>query len=122
MGKIKILDKTIKFMKEVEDANDRALNKMSVDIERTAKQNAPHDQGPLHSSGAHYQFMRLVYRVIFNKEYADYQERGARKDGTHVVKNYSKPGKGAHFLENAARAISEKGNFYFKREGSLVRV
>jgi hypothetical protein len=93
MNGVKIVDKTIKFINAVESANDIALNRMAADIERLAKQVVPHDQGPLHSSGRHERLARLKYRVIFNKEYAAYQERGMRKDGTHVVKNYSKPGK-----------------------------
>lgn len=122
MGKIKIIDKTMKFIKSVEDANDRALNKMSVDIERLAKQYAPHDKGPLHSSGAHHRLAKLAYRIIFNKEYAAYQERGMRRDGTYVVKNYSKPGKKAHFLEDSARQVSANANSYFSNENSLVRL
>lgn len=37
--------------------------------------------------------------------YAQYQERGMRWDGTHVVKHYTEPGTGAHFAENAVKKV-----------------
>lgn len=118
----KIVDKTIKFVESVEGANDRSLAKMSSDIERLAKQTVPHDKGPLQTSGRHERMGKNWYRVIFNKEYAEYQERGMRADGTHVVKHYSKPGKGPHYLENAGRKISAKINEYLRNEGSVIRL
>lgn len=34
-------------------------------------------------------------------EYAAFQERGSRADGSHRVRKYSTSGTGAHFLERA---------------------
>lgn len=45
----------------------------------------------------------LKGKIEWRKVYAEYQERGARKDGSHRVKNYSTPGTGPHFAENAVK-------------------
>lgn len=37
--------------------------------------------------------------VIFDGPYAAYQHEGMRRDGTHVVKNYTTPGTGAKYIE-----------------------
>jgi hypothetical protein len=38
-------------------------------------------------------------KVGFNTPYAAYLHEGMRKDGSHVVKNWSEQGSGAKFLE-----------------------
>jgi hypothetical protein len=45
--------------------------------------------------------------VVYNKEYAGYQERGQRKDGTHIIKNHSVPGRQAHFLESSGADVQK---------------
>jgi hypothetical protein len=37
--------------------------------------------------------------VGFNTPYAAYQHEGVRRDGTHIVKNYTQAGSGAKYLE-----------------------
>jgi hypothetical protein len=49
------------------------------------------------------QGLRAIVR--WRSEYASYQERGMRKDGTRKVRRYTTPGTGAHFAENAAKKI-----------------
>lgn len=41
--------------------------------------------------------------------YAAYQERGMRADGSHKVRNYTTPGTGAHYLQNAGDTITKRG-------------
>jgi hypothetical protein len=43
---------------------------------------------------------RIVTTVGFNTPYAAYQHEGMRKDGSHVVRNYSEPDTGPKFIEN----------------------
>lgn len=61
--------------------------------------------GHLQSSGNHRRLGFGRFRIEFNKEYAAYQERGMRRDGTHVVKNYSTPGTGKDYLKGAAAEV-----------------
>lgn len=37
--------------------------------------------------------------------YAQYQERGKRRDGSHVVKHYTTPGTGKAFAKNAVKEV-----------------
>ena len=47
--------------------------------------------------------------IIWREPYAQYQERGERADGTHVVKHYTTPGTGKGFAKNAVeKAITSK--------------
>ena len=42
-------------------------------------------------------------------QYAMYQERGMRADGTHVVRNYTTAGTHAHYLEETGDSIVKQG-------------
>lgn len=44
-----------------------------------------------------------------NIAYAAYQERGMRADGSHVVRQYTTPGTGAHYLRDAGDRITKRG-------------
>ena len=46
--------------------------------------------------------------------YASYQNRGMRYDGSHVVKNYTTPGTGAHFADMAVEQCLERVDDYYK--------
>lgn len=43
--------------------------------------------------------------IEWDVPYAQYQERGMRADGTHVVKHYTTPGTGKKFAENAVKKV-----------------
>lgn len=60
------------------------------------------DAGDLNRPGT------LEALVGFNTPYAAYQHEGMRKDGTHVVRNYSEPSSGVKFLENKLNANRDK--------------
>jgi hypothetical protein len=88
---------------------DMVLGHMAQDIEIAAKMRVPVSNtkasgnkrgggGHLQSSIYHTRSDSGHIRVLINKDYASYQERGARRDGSHVVKNYSTPGTGKHFF------------------------
>ena len=49
--------------------------------------------------------------VGFNSPYAAYQHEGVRKDGTHVVKNYTLTGSGKKFLE---QPLSNNRKYYME--------
>jgi hypothetical protein len=117
---VKIIDKSKQFVRANEDAVDRALNRMAIDIERLSKEQVPHNKGPLKSSGSHRRYDRLIYHVFYRKEYALYQHEGG--DGKRVVRNYSKPGKKKHYLIDPAKIISEKKTNYMKQEISQISI
>lgn len=82
----------------------RVLCDNVVDI---AKPKTPKDKGNLRQD-----ILKIVTglhgKIEWRKVYAQYQERGSRKDGTHVVKKYTTPGTGPHYAENAVNKAIEK--------------
>lgn len=135
---VKIIDNSKKFMELSEDATDRALNNMAIDIERLSKAQVPVGPtkamlkkagkstkrytapGSLKSSGYHRKIGKMKYVVAYNKEYALYQHEGG--DGKRVVKNYTRAGKKKHFLIDPAQLIASKAFTYLKREIDKIRL
>jgi hypothetical protein len=97
---------------------DRALNRMVIDVERLSKAQVPHNKGQLKSSGHHERKGFLLYRIVFNKVYALYQEFGGDGKG-RVVKKYSKPGKKKFYLRDPGRLIASKAMSYFRNEAMV---
>lgn len=84
---------------------DQELGRKAALVEIKAKARVPVDKGLLQSSGSHRRLRFGRFRVEFTKEYAAYQERGMRRDGTHVVKSYTTPGTGRDYLKRAAAEV-----------------
>lgn len=115
-----IINNIAKFLVQNERALDRALNRMAVDIERLSKVRVPVDKGQLKSSGKHVKVGPLHYRTEFNKEYAAYQEFGG--DGKRIVRNYTTPGTGAHYLKNSGDQIKKNAWGYIKAEVNRIKI
>jgi len=113
---VKIVDNSSKFIKEAEKQINLVLASITTDIYRLSQAQVPVSEGGGHlqSSG---QIVpgHLKYSIKYNKEYASYQHRGMRRDGTHVVRNYTYPGKKAHFLSDPADTIMRNKESYLKR-------
>lgn len=84
---------------------DQELGRKAALVEIKAKARVPVDKGLLQSSGNHRRIRFGRFRIEFNKEYAAYQERGMRRDGTRVVKRYTTPGTGKDYLKSAAAEV-----------------
>lgn len=87
---------------------DQKVAVKAAKIEIKAKAYVPELTGGLQSSGRHMRIGFARFRIEFNKEYAAYQHRGMRADGSHVVKNYSSPGTGKLFLSRAAGEVGRE--------------
>ena len=112
---VKFVDKSPQFIRRLSAKVDTMLSAMGVDILRLSKQKVPVDRGQLQSSGILEKKGHNVYTIQYNKKYASYQHRGARKDGTRVVRNYSTQGTGSKFLSDPASEIMRKKRTYFDR-------
>lgn len=110
--------------RKIDDALDMALGRMAIDIEGMAKRRVPVSNtiasgnrrgggGHLQSSIMHRRLGRLSFVVTANKEYAAYQERGARRDGTHRVRRYSTPGTGKGWFMGAVNKARANAKEYF---------
>ncbi|RLA58674.1 MAG: hypothetical protein DRR04_10385 [Gammaproteobacteria bacterium] len=102
MSKVRVVNKMPEFQTKMAYAMEGALREMASDILIESRNKAPVKNGHLRGESYSSQFAPLVHRVEYLIEYAEYQERGARKDGTHVVRKYTTAGTGAHFLEKTA--------------------
>lgn len=120
MGKIKIVDKMPDFIVENAEAMDRSLNRMAIDITRLSKERVPFMHGQLRASGHFESYGLMKYKVIYNKEYAAFQEWGG--DGVRVVRRYSKPGTGPFYLKSSGDDITAKAINYIKSEVGNIRV
>lgn len=82
---------------------DILMGHMAMDIEINIKTETgtPVKTGDMKAETRHFRTRSGGYRVESVKEYAAYQERGARRDGSHVVKNYTTAGTGPHWFQKA---------------------
>lgn len=119
MSKVRIVDKTEKVIDFVENRSDSAIEAMATDILRYSKIIAPHKDGSLVESGETEQISSRHWRVWFGRtqagEYAAYQHRGVRLDGTRRVKKWTTPGTGPLFLKKAGSQIGRQALIYFRR-------
>ncbi len=102
---VRVIDNMAKFRTRHNQSVDMVLNTMAVDIERLAKMVVPKDKGQLQSSIHHQRMGFTRYAIIANKEYAAYQHEGKRRDGSHVVRHYSKAGTGKEYLSGPGKII-----------------
>lgn len=116
--KIIILDHTPTFEEHNEHVCDIALGSMAQDVEMMAAFKVPVDTGALARYIRKLRISARHWKVTVNKDYAEYQERGSRADGSYRVRRYSRPGSGTHFLEDAGNIAKGRKNSYFKKAAS----
>lgn len=117
-----IKDNSEQFIQKVEDVMDTAMSRMIQDIATVAKIKAPFKHGDLTKEIKPERVAKFKYIVLVNLEYAAYQEKGERADGTHKIRKYTTPGTGAHFLENAGDQVVEQVDDYLKQAANDVRM
>lgn len=105
---------------KIDDALDKAMQLMASDIERLAKQKVPVNKGYLLSQGRSTRVDKFKYTIEFNTDYAFYQEFGAREDGSHQVKNYTKSGTGKNYLRGSVETITKNATAYIKTAARIV--
>jgi hypothetical protein len=114
------------FSRANEKAMESALARMRNDIFVLSQFKVPYEGGELKSSGQQLQVGRLHHRVQYGETgaeaYAGYQHRGMRKDGSHVVRNYTTSGTQKNYLGESGAIIVTKVAGYFKRAAESVRV
>lgn len=103
------------FGQKVDEKADTLLEKMAQDIFVLSKAKVPKKDGALGSSAVSEKIKAKSHRVSYNEPYAGYQERGRRKDGSRVVKNYTTAGTNKNFLKDAGTKIVSKANEYAKQ-------
>jgi hypothetical protein len=101
------------------DAKNEALKDMiqghmAMDIEVAIKTSAgtPVKTGAMKADVRHFKSARNKWRVEADKAYSAYQERGARQDGSHVVKHYTTPGTSAGWFKRAIDSVVKNRDAY----------
>lgn len=90
---------------------ESALGAMAESVRGRATITVPRKNGYLAESGR-VEGTGLERSVIFGSSsvpYAAYQERGMRADGSHIVRNYTTPGTGSRYLQNAFESVLKEG-------------
>lgn len=100
--------------------HDLALGAAAQDIEMIAVYYVPVDSGRLARMIRRRRKNALNWEVRVDEDYAAYQERGMRADGSHRVRKYSRPGSGPHYLARAAGVVQQKIASYFIRANAQV--
>lgn len=90
---------------------DAVLESMSRATINEADMRVPFKNGTLRDSHRIIKGHKAV-AIIYGGgpiRYGGYQERGKRRDGTHVVKNYTTPGTGKEYLQTSGKNIVKRG-------------
>lgn len=99
---VKVIDFTQNFQSKTKQRASLFLRLISDRVVSNARPNTPYEKGNL-SRDTLIQVLSLRSKIEWRKVYAQYQERGARKDGSHKVRRYTTPRTGPHFAENAIK-------------------
>lgn len=113
------------FYRKNESFKDLVIQRMARDIEVNLKTSAGMPVsatkamgnkrgggGNMKAQTRHFQTPSGGYRVEIDVAYAAYQERGMRKSGSHVVRNYSTPGTSKGFFKRAIQAVRRNRQSY----------
>lgn len=118
---MKVVNNMPRFYRSNTEMMGGALSRMGRDIINISKIRVPFREGDLMKSAEDVKVSALHHKVLYNEEYAGYQERGKRKDGSRKVRNYSTPGTGKDFLKGAGKQVKQNVLNYFKQAASLAR-
>ena len=118
---VKVVNNMPKFYRSNTEMMGGALSRMGRDIVNISKIRVPFKDGDLMKSAEEVKVSVLHRKVLYNKEYAGYQERAKRKDGSRKVRNYSTPGTGKDFLKGAGKQVKQNVLNYFKQAASLAK-
>lgn len=123
---VRVDNRLPRFKQNASDAFDMMLAKMRNDAFVLSQAKVPFEEGDLQASGKQERRALHKHRVSYGESLDDpraaYQERGSRKDGSHVVRNYTTAGTGKNFLKGSAMIILSKASNYAKQAGSRVKV
>lgn len=90
-----------------------AVRNMLQDTHKEAQPNTPKEFGDL-KDNVIISVQGTTGTIRWASPYAAYQERGRRKDGTHVVRNYTTAGTGKDYAKNAVKEVTARSEKYFR--------
>lgn len=101
---------------------DMVQGRMAMHIEQNIKTSAgtPVKTGAMKADVRHFRSPTGGFRVEADKAYAAYQERGARADGSHVVRHYTTSGTSAGWFMRAINAVIRHRTQYIEEARRAV--
>lgn len=109
---VKITDNSGQWFGHQISRMNKALNNMANTILTDSRAIAPKKTGAMRKNAKiekHYMSISVVYPL----PYSGYQERGMEYDGSRVVRHYTTPGTGPHYLEQTGKNVVERGIKWF---------
>lgn len=115
---VKIVDDTTLFSEKLTDRVDMTVKIMAQDIKRVSMSHAPVLDGELKQTAEIEKVRDGRYKIWYDRygdlEYAAYQERGSRYDGSRKITRHTRAAATIHFLENAGDRIANSAATYLK--------
>lgn len=121
------------FFRKNEALKDMVQGRMAADIEvgikttagtpvsaTKAMGNKRGGGGHMKADARHFRSPSGGFRVEVDKAYAAYQERGARADGSHRVRNYSTPGTSSGWFKRAIDGVLSHRRTYIDEARKAV--
>lgn len=123
MGKARFTKDRREFLRKNSQFVDMVGAHMAQDIEVVIKSGGktPVDSGDMKAEVRHFKLRRGVYRVESPKEYSATQEKGIRR-GSRPFTNYTTPGTGKGWFEDATGTIVRNRNSYVDEVARAVRI
>lgn len=111
---VKVIDNTPKLIAKVRTNGSLAIQRALQDVLKESRPKTPKADTNFLRNNTKRQVLGLKGKVAWNADYAQYQERGKRRDGSHVVRNYTTGGTGKQFAENAVKSVDKNRAKYLK--------
>lgn len=121
---VKIEDNSKRVIAILRNRAVYTLRLFADDVKKESTPKTPKKEGDLRklvliSSKAHANGAKAT--ILWDRKYAQYQERGMRKDGSHKVRNYTTPGTGPHYAENAVKKKIKHFSKYVEQAANLIK-
>lgn len=110
-------NRTVQVLQQINTKSAKAARAMAEDVVKVSNPSTPHSGtggGGLRSRRRIEQKTTTAYNVRWEVPYAEYQNRGSRRDGSRPVKNYTTPGTGAKFVDKGLNYVKKNYKGYFK--------
>lgn len=124
---VRVIDHSPIIIAKVKVNGPLAIRRALEDVKRLSKPKTPFSGGRVLASGKKstskgghlrdsvlVQVLGLNGRITWDKAYAQYQEKGMRRDGSHRVRNYTTSGTGTRFAESTIKEVWKNKNKYLK--------
>lgn len=115
---VTIKDNTVTLTAQTARSASLGLRYIAEAVVAESTPHTPKDKGNL-SRDVVKQVLGLRGVIEWRKVYAQFQERGMRRDGSHRVKSYTTSGTGPHFAFNAVKKIALQSDKYFRLAGLI---